>query len=702
MKKDRRRVSLRWAAFVCANALGILSGRGSPAADVPQEPGAAAADATRDRESLLGTWRFEELQTFERVVKADPERPTTLEFRAETLVRTADGQESVLRYTLDPSSTPKQMDWITEQDGRRSVSARIYELEGDTLRMCYGRGARPAGFKPAEDVTIVTFRRVKVDPAQAQARERQLDLQLSAGAAVFARDDVIKELDLTAAQQTQVRAVISKAAAEHNDLVARARDEQDAGKRRELIERAAEVRAAAKKRARDEVLTDEQRKRWEALLGAPATEREVREYQARKAKTEGAAQRGGALPEVPRLADVRRIAPGDRPTAEEQAHALWMYATRAHAVTGRGYVILTDHSEEPFLEPLKRLAESRHGTVVLAGDLDVLYRDRPALEELQDRLRALAPRYVAIAPRPDTFQENTLLCVWELLAGLDPDAQLDALPGFLIAPDATALQRLVDNTLAYAPGPADRRAFGLCQVTHEDAGARSLQKVLMLERELGSGIEMDYVAVGPPDVLPAAGPRESASRSWVVPQSAGFVERLPAPAAAALERSRLFVLFGHGVPGMVCGVEIAGLADVDLAGKVVLSGCCFAGIGAESDLPLPARGPDGSSVFADRPRFVLTAVDRGAVLAYGHMRLSNGFPSVAPLLEGLREGQSAGEAYQRLINAVLEYDEFEPVYAEPAAVADSERVKRLERRLNPFLHVLAGDPALVPFPAERN
>jgi hypothetical protein len=84
------------------------------------------------------------------------------------------------------------------------------------------------------------------------------------------------------------------------------------------------------------------------------------------------------------------------------------------------------------------------------------------------------------------------------------------------------------------------------------------------------------------------------------------------------------------------------------------------------------------------------------------MRLSNGFPSLAPLLEGLREGQSAGEAYQRLINAVLEYDEFKPVYAEPAAVADSERVKRLERRINPFLHVLAGDPALVPFPAGRN
>ena len=158
----------------------------------------------------------------------------------------------MLRYTLDPSRTPRQMDWITEQDGRRSVSARIYELEGDTLRMCYGRGARPAEFKPAEDVTIVTFRRVKADPAQIAARERQLDLQLSPGAATFARPDVVKELGLTAEQQTQVRDIISKTAAEHNELVARARDEQDAGKRRELVERATEVRAAAKKRARDE------------------------------------------------------------------------------------------------------------------------------------------------------------------------------------------------------------------------------------------------------------------------------------------------------------------------------------------------------------------------------------------------------------------------------------------------------------------
>ena len=49
----------------------------------------------------------------------------------------------------------------------------------------------------------------------------------------------------------------------------------------ELLRQADEVRAAAKPQARDEVLTDEQRKIWTSMLGKPATAKETKLYEQR-------------------------------------------------------------------------------------------------------------------------------------------------------------------------------------------------------------------------------------------------------------------------------------------------------------------------------------------------------------------------------------------------------------------------------------
>jgi uncharacterized protein (TIGR03067 family) len=61
-----------------------------------------------------------------------------------------DGKEAVLQGTLtiDPTRQPSTMDWSATrpEDGRVMKAEGIYELEGDTLRFCYGK-ERPEGFE---------------------------------------------------------------------------------------------------------------------------------------------------------------------------------------------------------------------------------------------------------------------------------------------------------------------------------------------------------------------------------------------------------------------------------------------------------------------------------------------------------------------------------------------------------------------------
>ena len=57
---------------------------------------------------------------------------------------------------------------------------------------------------------------------------------------------------------------------------------------------------------------------------------------------------------------------------------------------------------------------------------------RAAHDQLVAALRKAQPRFVAIAPRLESFRENMLLGMWEVLSSLNPDSQLDVFPGLLV------------------------------------------------------------------------------------------------------------------------------------------------------------------------------------------------------------------------------------------------------------------------------
>lgn len=130
----------------------------------------ALAPAADDFQLLNGSWK-----------------PTAMELGGQTMppavlaavsMKIADGRYDIVvltekgpspdrgTITLDPQSTPKGMT-VTGVEGpnRGKVLPAIYELKGDTLRVCYDLSgkARPAEFKttPGTRLYLVSYRRAK-------------------------------------------------------------------------------------------------------------------------------------------------------------------------------------------------------------------------------------------------------------------------------------------------------------------------------------------------------------------------------------------------------------------------------------------------------------------------------------------------------------------------------------------------------------
>jgi uncharacterized protein (TIGR03067 family) len=106
----------------------------------------------RELERLRGTWIavLAEVQG-ERVPDEEIRREKLrLVITADGFVLKTDGKEALLHGTLkiDPTRQPSTMDWSATRpgDGRVMKAEGIYELEGDTLRFCYGK-ERPEEFR---------------------------------------------------------------------------------------------------------------------------------------------------------------------------------------------------------------------------------------------------------------------------------------------------------------------------------------------------------------------------------------------------------------------------------------------------------------------------------------------------------------------------------------------------------------------------
>jgi len=394
---------------------------------------------------------------------------------------------------------------------------------------------------------------------------------------------------------------------------------------------------------------------------------------------------------IPSIESLLRVDRDHLPTRQLGSNSEYVLRTQPHEAIGDSYVVLTDHTDSNYLESLNRLAKHHHGEVIRVKDLARMGESESEIERLRGELRQRKVKWVAIAPRLETFRENTVLGVWELLSSLDDDVQLDCQPGFLVASNYQSFKKLIDQSINYSSmSSKDIRPFAISQVQNSTE-TRSLQKSAMLKSHFKeSGIPVPIVAIYGAQADTA--PRLPGEQVWnlKVESRKKFVQTMPADATKLLQDSNLVVMHGHGIPGMSCSLDIDGL-PADMSGKILLSGSCFSASPVASDLPAMRQAPGGYEV-QQRDAFILRAIDNGAVVAFGHQRLSSGFPHLYPVLESWVDGQTVGAGYQQLINALIEFGGFKS--GEFLIQKDQKSNKRLPQ--NRLLYVVIGDPALRP------
>lgn len=395
---------------------------------------------------------------------------------------------------------------------------------------------------------------------------------------------------------------------------------------------------------------------------------------------------------IPDVDDLLRVGRGTRPPRQAIQNSAYVIKTKPHAVDGEKYVVLTDHKGQGYLKSLQRLAKHHDGLILRVDDLAVLARNADDMNCVREQLREANVRYLAIAPRMETYRENTLLGMWELISTIDSDPQLDAFPGLLLASDEEKFAGLIDRSINYTPQSAeDIRPFAISQVpsTRE---LRSLQKSGIL-RKLFSEHGIRTPTIGIYSAEAADAPRLPGDQFWSYQAKSrnDFLKQFPDEAAKEFDRASLLVMHGHGIPGMSCGVDAGAISGV-LSASVVLCGSCFSASPKKSDFPAMRRAPGGYDVEV-RDAFTVRAVDNGACVAFGHMRLSQGFPHLYPVLETWMKGGTVGEAYQELVNGIIEMQGTESggfVVTEPSA-------NGRHPRQNLLLYVVFGDPAVQPF-----
>jgi hypothetical protein len=443
--------------------------------------------------------------------------------------------------------------------------------------------------------------------------------------------------------------------------------------------------------------------RWDDNDDGTVTEAEISKYRrSRGIPIEGTAaarsrqqSRDGdvvAKLTIPDVDDLLRVSRGTRPPRQAIRNSAYVIKTKPHAVNGQKYVVLTDHKGQGYLKSLQRLAEHYDGLILRVDDLSVMSRHADDMNRVREQLREANVRYLAIAPRMETYRENTLLGMWELISTIDSDPQLDAFPGVLLASDEEKFAGLIDRSINYTPQSAqDIRPFAISQVPSMRE-LRSLQKSGIL-RKLFSEHGVRTPTMGIYSAEAADAPRLPGDQFWSyqAKSRSDYLKHFPDEAAKEFDRASLLVMHGHGIPGMSCGVDTEAISGV-LSASVVLCGSCFSASPKTSDFPAMRRAPGGYDVEV-RDAFTVRAIDNGACVAFGHMRLSQGFPHLYPVLETWLKGGTVGEAYQELVNGIIEMQETESggfVVTEPSA-------NGRQPRQNLLLYVVFGDPAVQPF-----
>ena len=125
------------------------------------------ADVETEVKKFQGVWTVESLESGGKKVPTDLFKDMTLTYEGDKYtVKNGKDVIQVGTQKLDPSKSPKTLDGkITEGFGKGSVMPGIYEIDGDTLKVCFDEEGkkRPTEFKnaPGSETFVNVHKRAK-------------------------------------------------------------------------------------------------------------------------------------------------------------------------------------------------------------------------------------------------------------------------------------------------------------------------------------------------------------------------------------------------------------------------------------------------------------------------------------------------------------------------------------------------------------
>lgn len=123
------------------------------------------AQDKKELEKIAGKWQPTMMQLGETKFTAEQIKQTTLIIEVDKYHVNVSGQSDKGTLKLDPKAKPKSMDIVgTEGPNKGKSFPAIYEIEGDSLKICYALEGtkRPTEFKVSgEKVLLVTYQKVK-------------------------------------------------------------------------------------------------------------------------------------------------------------------------------------------------------------------------------------------------------------------------------------------------------------------------------------------------------------------------------------------------------------------------------------------------------------------------------------------------------------------------------------------------------------
>ena len=131
-------------------AVGFACAAGRPAwADGPAD----------EMKKLNGTWVVE--STSRDAELAAPWKGSQWVFVGDMVTaKWPQGREQTFPFTVDPAKMPKAMDFAPPKNSKQAPWPMIYELDGDSLKLCIGSGdKRPAKFTNKDGLIVVLKRK---------------------------------------------------------------------------------------------------------------------------------------------------------------------------------------------------------------------------------------------------------------------------------------------------------------------------------------------------------------------------------------------------------------------------------------------------------------------------------------------------------------------------------------------------------------